>query len=163
MGEEDGNGQHAPGFGDVLRELAGETGVYYYDRDGRPITIEQYLDLMNEPKPQFMIEDRVGSTIYRTMWLGFDLVDGPMRFTPTDSPRIFGTARIDGAPGDHTVEELQTYLNERDAIIGHGFHVSGAMVAEGTPQSERMAFLARMMRHMNDWTARHPPKPHPEG
>lgn len=89
------------------RPLAG----YYYNRDGRPITLEAWSALLADPTYQRVALTRVDDDVeVSTVWLGLN-----HRFIGEGPPLIFETLVFGGPLDGH----MDRYPNEVAALAGH--------------------------------------------
>lgn len=84
-----------------------------YDREGNPISLEEYLRLFSDASYQRVEATMVGTAFVSTVWLGVDhqYGDGP--------PLIFETAVFDATHPSWQEEYLDRYATEDDARAGH--------------------------------------------
>jgi len=81
----------------------------YYDRKGRPMTMEQWCDSFSEKRDKRVAFDKLDGADVSTVWLGLNhqYGDGP--------PLIFETM-VFGGPLD---QECKRYSTEEQALAGH--------------------------------------------
>lgn len=85
----------------------------YYDRQGKPITLEQWGKLMATEDYRVVARDHVGAFFVSTVWLGID-----HSFSPDGPPVIFETMVF--GPRDHPGDqEMWRYCTEEEARSGH--------------------------------------------
>ena len=81
----------------------------YYDRQGNPISTEQWLRGFKDPGLKRVAKAEIGDSTVSTVWLGLD-----HNFSP-GPPLIFETLVFEG-PLDG---EMLRYSTEEDALKGH--------------------------------------------
>lgn len=86
----------------------------YYDRQGRPITAEDYARFMEGTTYLRVAETRGGALRVSTVWLGID-----HRFNDKGAPLIFETMVFRGDGYDALEEHTRRYSTEEAARIGH--------------------------------------------
>lgn len=80
----------------------------YYDRQGNPISMEDWSELLNDDKYQRVVKDTIGDVEVSTVWLGLNhAYDG-------NSIHIFETMIF-----GHDTEFCHRYATEEEAIRGH--------------------------------------------
>ncbi len=90
-----------------------DPGHWYYGRDGRAITLEEWGRSREDQAVTLVAQDESGDGRIKTVWLGFvcpSIYDA----------RLFGTALIE----PRGVSQLQVYDSEHDAIQGHLEHLA---------------------------------------
>jgi hypothetical protein len=85
--------------------------IEYYDKQGNPLTYEQYRDLLQTIGPEYkrVASTQVGDVWISTVWLGLDhqYGDGP--------PLIFETMQFD----DDTAGDYERWSTLEEAQAGH--------------------------------------------
>ncbi len=101
---------------------------HYFDRNGCPISLREWARKFEDIEGRTIARDRLpdGSELV-TMWLG--LVDGTI-----DGARLFGTA-VRGS----SIEELDTYDSEDEALDGHRRHLAERAERQVRPDSSQTA------------------------
>lgn len=101
----------------------------YYDRQGKPISLEQFSRLFSDSSYRFVGLDFVGDRVVATIWLGFDaLFRGPQGgdlfettvFQLTQDPNL--GIRFDDSGRLYAicdVAPMRHYSTESDAQAGH--------------------------------------------
>lgn len=91
----------------------------YYDRSGKPITLEEWRD--SDRAARRVALDKVGEYEVSTVWLGLDhqFGGGP--------PLIFETMIFGSGPLDN---EMRRYSTEAEALAGHAEMVKMAAEAD---------------------------------
>ena len=84
----------------------------HYDREGKPISFECWIELRHQPGYIRVAEDTVGDFWISTVWLGIDH-GSPLEGT---APIIFETM-VFGA--NRESEEMRRYSTEEQALAGH--------------------------------------------
>jgi hypothetical protein len=82
----------------------------YYDRQGEPITLHQWGELMNDDEYRQVARTKVGPYLVSTVWLGLD------HNVLGKAPLIFETMVFEGERDDL---EMQRYSTEKQALLGH--------------------------------------------
>lgn len=87
----------------------------FYDRQGNPISVEQWGEMFEDYRGRTVAVTDIGDALsVRTMWLGHVEPGDPCA-------RMFGTVLLrDG----HFLAELEVYDTEQQAAAGHGVHVA---------------------------------------
>lgn len=85
-------------------------GPLYYDRQGRPIELEEFARLMRDLSYRRVAWDAVGDLGVSTVWLGLDHSFG------IGPPLIFETMIFEGGPLN---TECRRYGSEAAALAGH--------------------------------------------
>lgn len=83
----------------------------YYDRTGKPITVEQWAEMRSRERYRILARDHVGDGDLITAWLG--LVEPSIY-----DARLFGTALAN----HEGVHQIEVYDTEEDAMEGHARH-----------------------------------------
>ena len=93
----------------------------YYNRLGKPITLERWSELMNDDEYRRVASTRVGHWRISTVWLGLDhnlLGHVPLIFeTMVFDENADGLGRYDDL-------EMQRYTTECQALLGHDVMVA---------------------------------------
>jgi len=87
----------------------------YYDRQGNPLTMEEWVQLHSGDKT--VAKTQVGEYLVSTVWLGLD-----HSFSGAGAPLIFETMVFDQTPGTPrkwSDELLERYPTEAAALAGH--------------------------------------------
>jgi hypothetical protein len=90
----------------------GITGLFYYDRDGQPITMEEWAEKFEAMEYKVVRQTRVGNMEVSTIWLGLDHGFG---FVANQPPLIFETMIFGG---DHDSDQWRFYT-ETEARAHH--------------------------------------------
>ena len=94
--------------------------VRYYDKEGKPLTLEQWSQLFEFTKYRVIASDNVNNLWVSTVWLGLDhrhFGDGP--------PLIFETM-IFNTDDFNDVVEMDRYSTLEEAVKGHAAMVEYA-------------------------------------
>ena len=105
----------------------------YYDRDGEPMTLMEWVTRCTDPSAARVAADSIGDAEVSTVWIGIDLNwldDGP--------PLIFETMVFGGQLDGHTVR----YSTEADAREGHARMVTCVAQAAEVPAPDEARELA---------------------
>jgi ABC-type sugar transport system substrate-binding protein len=89
--------------------VSSDEGLVYYDRDGNPITLEQWTELQGNRGYRVAETNLVDGTDVSTMWLGIDR-------SGQQPPAIYETV-VFNASGD--LVEVQRHPTMRDALAAH--------------------------------------------
>lgn len=85
--------------------------IRYYDRDGKPLTVKQWMERFEHDNAYRQIaSDMIGKVRVSTVWLGLD-----HGFVPGRPPLIFETM-VFGGPLHY---ECDRYSTEAQALAGH--------------------------------------------
>ena len=104
----------------------------YFDKKGKPITADEWIELFDNMKYRRMLDTSVGWGRVATVWIGVDhshVIDGD------EPPMIFETA-VYGADDDEEFKEA--YSNVKDATEGHKDAVEWARTQVKRWKAERM-------------------------
>lgn len=98
-----------------------DIGINYFDRSGKPITVEQWGEAWKTSRilAENAVNDEPGTAYVRTMYLGF--VDGFI-----DGAQLYGTVLSDTIPTSsrNILDELETYNSATLAYVGHHAHLA---------------------------------------
>ena len=89
---------------------------YYYDREGKPLNLENWSALFSDKNYQQIAATTLGDgTLVSTVWLGMDrrLIEG------APQPLIFETMVFRGGADKEGDQEQQRYSTEAEARAGH--------------------------------------------
>lgn len=88
---------------------------HFYDRKGKPITVEEYLALLNPEYSTVAVTALRGGVVVSTVWLGID-----HGLPGRERPMIFET-RAARLLGDGVAQSLESarYSTEQEAYVGH--------------------------------------------
>jgi hypothetical protein len=81
----------------------------YFDRNGQPMTTDQFADLFGDWNYKRVAKTKVGDAEVSTVWLGLD------HGYEDTGPLIFETL-VFGGPLD---DEMERYATEAEALAGH--------------------------------------------
>lgn len=86
--------------------------IDYYDRDGNPLTLEEWADLF-QPDYQIVAKTLTEAGEVSTVWIGINHQWGP------GPPLVFETMVFE-EPGDPSSDnEMRRYSTEEEALRGH--------------------------------------------
>lgn len=127
------------GYDKIWDRLDGEWGMRHFDREGRPISMRDYVRLLewNEGAYKRIEETTIGSYWVSTVWLGLNHAfdEGP--------PMIFETMvfpQEDGVISDWADLEVARYTTESEARVGHAEMVERvSLLWEATKGVPRMS------------------------
>ncbi len=89
------------------------SGTAYFDRQGKPITVDEWARRRDDESYGVLAEEHVGDVVIKTIWLGLNVYF-------SDPPAgLFGT----GVCTAGKWEEVETYDTEAEALRGHQHHV----------------------------------------
>lgn len=103
-------------FMDSSTALIGMKSMRYYDRQGRAISLKQWLVLFNDREYQIVKQSRDVGKLVSTIWLGLDHSFG------SGPPVIFETMVFKlGKDGEMIPDDIasQRYCTEESALKGH--------------------------------------------
>jgi hypothetical protein len=104
----------------------------YYDRQGKPMTLEAWMKSFDDWNLKRVARDRIGVAEVSTVWLGLN-----HRFSMEGPPLIFETMIFGGDDNDF----CKRYSTEDEALAGHKFVCdairAGHPAAEQRPQTLR--------------------------
>lgn len=83
--------------------------IHYYDKDGSPLTLTEFVEKFEDDNYKRVAFDRIGDVEVSTVWLGLDHQYGD------GSPLIFETMVFGGEHDD----DQWRYETEADAVDGH--------------------------------------------
>jgi hypothetical protein len=98
-----------------FRAVSGKSGSIfsldlYFDRQGEPISLERWCELMEDPNYKIVEQTDVGMAHVSTVWLGLN-----HQYWPDGPIRIFETMIF----GGHRDQEQWRYATEEAAREGH--------------------------------------------
>ena len=90
----------------------------WYDREGRPISMEEWVALLGDGDYKRVAEDTVGDLWVSTVWLGLDT-----NYRDDKHPLIFETM-VWTVAGDKIIDGPIRYMTEEAAVTGHRYVVA---------------------------------------
>lgn len=93
--------------------------IGWYDRQGKPLTMEQANELLGDEEYKRVAEDTIGPYWISTVWLGLD--HGFMRKSPPIifETMVFANEEIRGEDGPMFDLDCDRYATEEQAKAGH--------------------------------------------
>jgi hypothetical protein len=85
-------------------------GECYYDRAGKPITMEEWAALLGDHDYRRVAFDKIGDVEASTVWLGLDMSHHGTAGIVFET-MVFG--------GDALDQECERYSSEEQAVLGH--------------------------------------------
>ena len=89
-------------------------GLDYYDKDGKPMTMEEWGDKHSNFEYKLVARDDLGYATVSTVWLGLD-----HGFTPGAPPVIFETMIFTEDEDSDYSDWQDRYCTEAEALKGH--------------------------------------------
>lgn len=119
------------GYDEIWDRVAGPSGTpLHYDRQGRPISLRQWVRIAESPRGRFVKSTNVGPFRVSTVWIGLDHGFGsgvPLIFETMVFEQQRRAARWDGVLFLYhfdAMEICRRYSTERGALRGHQLVVS---------------------------------------
>lgn len=100
-----------------MTEEPSREGGHYWDKDGKPLSLEEWVELLNDPNYRLVAETTYQETTVRTIWEGID--DG------VRVAAMYATGIGNDAGGLKTVWEGYYPCTLADAQAMHGKIVTG--------------------------------------
>lgn len=117
---------------EALSHLGERMGMRYYDRQGQPITMRQWVESFEDFESKRVALTFVGDVRISTVWLGLDH-NFANAYGPVVSPPLIFETMVFGGPMD---QEPYRWATEQEAIEGHEIAVAAAKLSNPTQKED---------------------------